>query len=116
MSIINVSSIQIAKNEPKVKYLDTQPVSPLNPSGRDCEKLKEIVNGEQKDESSLSKSKYEHSPRVNGHVTQNGIYKGLIPTLLDSGSVVEVMPRTLAASMNLDTHHPWEAGQQYLGR
>ena len=62
------------------------------------------MNVVQEDVSSVSESKSEPSPRVNGHVTQNGIYKGLLPTLLDSGSVVDIMPSTLAASMNLDTH------------
>ena len=70
-------------------HLDTQPVSPLNPSKTKCKSLKEIVNGDQKDESSLSKSKYEHSPRVNGKdVTQKDIDKGLLPTLSNNGSKV----------------------------
>ena len=76
-------------NGSKVINLDTQPVSPLKPSERNCKKLKEIVNGDQKDESSLSKSKYKHSPRVNSKdVTQNSMYKGLLPTLLNNGSKV----------------------------
>ena len=39
-------------------HLDTQPVSPLKPSKTKCKNLKEIVNSEQQDESSLSKYKY----------------------------------------------------------
>ena len=61
------------------------------------------MNVVQEDVSSVSKSKSEPSPRVSGHVTQNGVYKGLSPTLLDSGSMAEVMPSILAASMDLDT-------------
>ena len=46
----------------------------------------------------------EPSPRVEGHVTQNGIFKGLITALLDSGSVVDIMPSSLASSLKLKTH------------
>ena len=51
-----------------------------------------------------SKHKSEPSPRGNGHVTQNGIYKGLLPTLSDNGFVVDIMPSTLASSMDLNSH------------
>ena len=57
-----------------------------------------FVNVVQEDVSSVSESKSEPSPKVNGHVTQNNIYKGILPTLLDSGSVVDIMPRSLADS------------------
>merc|ERR1711954_10374 len=46
----------------------------------------------------------ELSPRVEGHVTQNGIFKGLLPALLDSGSVVDIMPSSLASSLHLESH------------
>ena len=53
-----------------------------------------FVDGVQKHVSSLSKFEYENSLRVNSkNVTQNGMYKGLLPTLLDNGSKV----------INLDT-------------
>ena len=51
-----------------------------------------------------NKSASEPSPRVKGHVTQNGIFKGLLPALLDSGSVVDIMPSSLASSLNLESH------------
>ena len=53
---------------------------------------------------STNKSASEPSPRVKGHVTQNGIFKGLLPALLDSGSVVDIMPSSLASSLNLESH------------
>ena len=62
-----------------------------------------------KEQSSTS----EPSPRVNGHVTQNGIFKGLLPALLDSGSVVDIMPSSLASSLDLYSH-PVSAGKYNL--
>ena len=59
------------------------------------------MNTVQENLSSVSVANSEASPRVNGHVTQNGVYKGLLPTLLDSGSVAEVMPSTLASALDL---------------
>ena len=70
---------------------------------KDTCKLK-FVNVIQENMPSAAKSTSEPSPRVTGHVTQNGIFKGLLPALLDSGSVVDIMPSSLASSLDLLSH------------
>ena len=62
-----------------------------------------FVNVVQGNIPSADKSTSEPSPRVNGHVTQNGIFKGLLPALLDSWSVVDIMPSSLESSLNLES-------------
>ena len=57
-----------------------------------------FVNVVQENKHQAKEFASELSPRVEGHVTQNGIFKGLLPALLDSGSVVDIMPSSLASS------------------
>ena len=63
-----------------------------------------FVNVVQENKHQAKEITSELSPRVEGHVTQNGIFKGLLPALLDSGSVVDIMPSSLASSLHLESH------------
>ena len=58
-----------------------------------------VVHGEN---ASVSKPVSGPTPRINGHVTQDGSYKGVLTSLPDSGSVAKVMPIALATSLGLD--------------